>query len=302
MSDFPDPPTNTLAGAADRLRETARWFIAAFGAIGAVVVAGVTFSDIGKLVTHGSAARICFGLGGVVVAVGGLVVMLYQVVELATASDVSFHDMRTAETSPGSDASLEPAVAAVSQADNGVLTGSPSIDALAVDFLAAQAARHEALAILWTTPTVQTNIRAANDAAARLATLEADVDRVTSLGSLYRLRYAFRRSRGRIVLGFVAIVVGVVAFVAADQSPVSTTSPEASVGPIAVTLAPSAATRLLLVAQVHSPRCVRTRPSAIVLGVSDGKADVVIPGSRRCPPIRVVVPASEVIARRSRHR
>jgi hypothetical protein len=69
------PGRRSFEEAAERVRDTAKWILASFGAIGAALIVGIQFSDIGTL----SGPRVLVALGALVLAFAGIVVAVRAV-------------------------------------------------------------------------------------------------------------------------------------------------------------------------------------------------------------------------------
>lgn len=80
-----------LQSAAERLRQAARWLVVAFGAVAAVVFAGIGFSDLTRVQV--STWQFWVALVGAGLAVIGLLASLLRTMALASASAVSVHDL-----------------------------------------------------------------------------------------------------------------------------------------------------------------------------------------------------------------
>ena len=93
-----DTPSVGYRVAADRLRQATTATIAAFGAIGALLVAGVQLSDLGELT---SGARLLFALIALVVALAGVAIILFKQARVLMPADLSLGEL-VASRPPGS--------------------------------------------------------------------------------------------------------------------------------------------------------------------------------------------------------
>ena len=82
-----------LATAADRLRDAARWLVISFGALVAVVFAGIGISNLGKLDPTIAPQQFWLALAGAGLALIGAVTALGIAVSLAAAGTVSVYDL-----------------------------------------------------------------------------------------------------------------------------------------------------------------------------------------------------------------
>jgi hypothetical protein len=83
-----------LAAAADRLRSSAKWLIASFGAVAAVVVAGISLSDLGGLSGDTPGYRLAWAVGGAFAAIVGVLGALARAIALAAASAMTIDDLK----------------------------------------------------------------------------------------------------------------------------------------------------------------------------------------------------------------
>lgn len=82
-----------LDRAADRLRDSAKWLVAAFGAVAAIIFAGLTVADLGALDGDTPGYRLAIALVGATAAIGGIVAALGVAMRLAGASTTSLDDL-----------------------------------------------------------------------------------------------------------------------------------------------------------------------------------------------------------------
>lgn len=95
-SDEPATPASvsSLDRGADRLRDSAKWLVASFGAAAAVVLAGINFSSIGSLRPDAPDFRFPAAVAGSVLALAGILGALVASMSLASASTVTVDDLR----------------------------------------------------------------------------------------------------------------------------------------------------------------------------------------------------------------
>jgi hypothetical protein len=72
----PADPAAEIAAANQRLRDTAKWLLTSFAAVGAIIVAGLQLSSIGKLTSESPQARIWATLLGIAVAAIGVAIAI----------------------------------------------------------------------------------------------------------------------------------------------------------------------------------------------------------------------------------
>ncbi len=87
------PGAGALGRAADRLRDAARWLVVSFGAVAAVVFAGITVTRFGDLDPQAAPGLFATALAGAVAAMVGALAALLLSISLASASIVSLADL-----------------------------------------------------------------------------------------------------------------------------------------------------------------------------------------------------------------
>jgi len=85
----PLPGTAELIASADRIRETAKWMVATFGAVAGVLVAGLQLSDIGGL--EGSDRSIA--VAGSMIAIGAVIAIIYITAAVLARGRVARSDL-----------------------------------------------------------------------------------------------------------------------------------------------------------------------------------------------------------------
>lgn len=101
MSDGPVLPTELTQRqlseiANDRIRDTAKWLVGAFAAVGAALLAGTQISNLGKLpmcVSPPECARIWVAIAGIVVGLGGVAMAIAVAVGIMTQSGRSVAEL-----------------------------------------------------------------------------------------------------------------------------------------------------------------------------------------------------------------
>lgn len=76
-----------------RLRNSARWLLASFGAVAVVIFAGLTVADFGELNGDTPGFRLTIAIAGAAAAIGGIVAALERAMRLAGASMTSLEDL-----------------------------------------------------------------------------------------------------------------------------------------------------------------------------------------------------------------
>lgn len=87
----PDDPYAEITAANKHLRETAKWILTSFAAVGAILVAGLQLSSLGKLTSETPDARIVAALAGVAFAAIGVVLAIGFMSSVLAPLRTSFH-------------------------------------------------------------------------------------------------------------------------------------------------------------------------------------------------------------------
>ncbi len=196
-----------LQGAADRIRETAKWFAVSVAALGGVVAAGSQLTDIGKL--DPASDRMHFAVGAAAVAVAGALVILWAVVNTMTVRAVSLHT--TAQKAPSG--------ARNAVTDPTLLAGHPSVSDIETEYLGAVKARRTAYEEARARPGDQDKITVANLADNRFVAIDQVVSQLLDVVSYEHLARRWRNARIGIVIGAVASAVGLGVFAWAANPP-----------------------------------------------------------------------------------
>lgn len=186
------PPANQ---AADQIRTAAKWFIGAFGAIGAAVVTGIAFGDIGKL--EGSDLEIA--ITGIVVAFVGIIAAVVAVTRLLIPVGRELSELKDASEK-------DPAIRRFNKAPN-LLTPFQTVDELytaRIDALAAYRAAY----LAWADIQNATTTRVVKAAETRCKPIEAVAERVISWGNYASLQTRFQHSLWRFMVPGIALAVG----------------------------------------------------------------------------------------------
>jgi hypothetical protein len=196
-----------LSKAADRLRETTKWLIAAFAAIGATLVAGSQLSNVGSLIP-GHEVRFAIAIVGVLVAFVGVALAIYYALNVAVAGSVSLGELaRRNATDP-----LKNRI----ETDPALMAGNPSLATLNSDYVAAMTARKQRYAAYLADDTLLDQAKMA-DAHARFAS--DTVQSILEVANFGDVAQAFKTARGPLFLGAVIAALGVVVFAAAANPP-----------------------------------------------------------------------------------
>jgi hypothetical protein len=99
-SASPLAEASPLAQAADRIRESAKWLLVSFAAVGATLIAGLQLADIGSL-TNDVDNRLTWAIVGIALGVAGVVVAIASASSVVTKSFVTLKSLADGD---GSDA------------------------------------------------------------------------------------------------------------------------------------------------------------------------------------------------------
>jgi hypothetical protein len=191
-----------LSAAADRIRETAKWIIASFAAIGAALIAGTQLSGIGSIDSN---ARLVLAACSAIVALGGVGWAIWEAGKVSTASTVSLGDL--AESNQLSE------VRQTIDKDQALLEGHQGVGSLATSYGSWLRRRTEAYEAYFGQPSDETLRINAKIADQQVLTLSAIVQSVLLVASYLRLAAAFRSALRRIFLAGIIAALGIGVFV-----------------------------------------------------------------------------------------
>jgi hypothetical protein len=207
-----EPSASAEQPVSSQLREAAKWLIASFGAIAAVVAAGIQFGDVGKL----SGWDLRWALAGAALAFGGIGAATYAVMRLLVPRARSVTELDTANAD-------DPAVKYMTNNPE-VLQGYTSIGNLRQARDEDRATYQTALQAWRNQPSQQT-AAAVKTAAALQAPTDAIADNVVFWANYQTLKRDFDRAMRRFVLpGIGAAAVGLTLFAIKVSEPASPSS------------------------------------------------------------------------------
>ena len=272
-----EPPALTgVQAAEDRVRETAKWLIVAFAAVGTTLIAGSQLSDLGTL--QAGTIRFWVALAGVMVALGAVVAAIVSVSQVLVGDPVSLGGL-----SEG--AGRLSKIREQLEADE-ALVPDGSVSHFRVRYLNARAAQREAYEAYQASPSNDTQTTAQlADANARFRTAEAA--NILEVARFLAVAGAFRRARFWLAGSAAVAAIGVVAFAAA-ANPAGGRRVIAFSVPGRAVLQLSARGSELLAAQAGRS-CQRRRLDVILLGVGGAGADVVTQPAPGCRSVRLTV-------------
>lgn len=295
---------DVLAGAADRLRDAAKWMVVSFGAAAAVVFAGLTVADLGDLDFSTPNYRFTIALIGGAVAIVGVVAAMATAMRLAGASTTSLHDLARAPRR------WELALKRTRQeiADDPALQawdtdGSSDLTARMKAFLSDYAdAYGEFYAEVEkyagdTNPAPDT--RSLKKAARRLDYLSATSNRLLRTVGFLRLQASFTYARFVIAGWLLFATAGAIGFGWAVSDPADD-GPTLATRPVLGQLAPSVATVADINRQLPAECEVDGDDEVAVIAVAEADDDMVdavtVPADEDCPPTAITVPSAHITA------
>jgi hypothetical protein len=204
--EAPAPPV--LSGAADRLREAARWLVVAFGAVAAAAFAGIGINRYGDLDPGTDLGLFTGATVAALLALAGAVVALFVSMSLAAASTVSVADLLADD--------LESSITSA----KATLAATPFLSRwdgdLAGFFAEVEEAHKKYLDELetWATSTsVDAPAQYASRAQQRMITLDGMQAQALETASYLRLRARFQRARWWLAGSLTVATVSAVAYV-----------------------------------------------------------------------------------------
>lgn len=288
-ADEPTAPASlsSLGRGADRLRESAKWLVASFGAAAAVVLAGINFSGIGSLTPDAPDFRFPAAVAGSVLALAGILGALLASMSLASASTVTVDDLRRRPTRWGW--SLDTARRAVA-ADPVLAPWDRDFGKLASAYEAAHRDWENELRLWMESTELDADSTLLDRATHRLNELVALVGQLLETASFLRLQHSFRVFRFVIGGCLLAAGVGAVLVVWAANPP----SGGLDVPSVAEARFDVPADRVDQYRDDLGASCAYALDAlpVVVLGVDDdeGTADVLTVPAQGCAAFRRTVP------------
>jgi hypothetical protein len=199
----------SLDKAADRLRESARWMIVAFGGVATVIFAGLTVSDLGSVKPDTPDYRFALALLGTGLAIAGVAYALSVAIRLAGASTTTFYDL----TRPANrwERSLKAARAEIAHDPSLARWDGETSTFVAVYNQAYENYIKEAAAYAGDS-NLKPDPSELNKAESHLEILDDIAERVLSTTSFLRLQQSFGHARKLIAGSMVAAALGALAF------------------------------------------------------------------------------------------
>lgn len=267
-----------IGGAADRIRETAKWLTVSLAALGGVLIAGSQLSDIGGL--QPSSSRFIVALcGGGIAAVAAVTILAFAI-WVATTPAVSLKNLAT----------NPPAGLADTLSDPRFLDGRDSVVELDGAYTAALNTRNVAFATLRQQDT-DANRVAAGAADAEVVSLSDTVSSLLAVVTYMRLAYRWRRAGAALLACGLLAAAGIGAFSWAAKPPdkvkASMATPSILTTPGTITLTLTARGQEAL-RNALGPKCAVTSTlRALSLGATGAGPDVLIQ-QKGCNTVRFI--------------
>jgi len=290
-TETPAPRAAPLASAADRLRESARWLVITFGAVAAVVFAGITVAGFGSVDIDTAPAQFWTAVAAIVIALAGVATALLDTMSLAAASSVTIEEL-----------CAEPADKAMRKVHR-ALAKDPILAPWGMNVRrfvkeVREAAReYDVNQKHWaTSPELHEEKAYADRAAERLTRLGNVQTIVLETASYLRLRHRFGAARWRIVGSLVLAAAGALGFVLATGTAATESVPERAV---AATWTVPSDERDIVLDRLGGTACAHDlgKVPVVILGEQgDGKeADIVTAATSACRPVRLVVDTGQLV-------
>jgi nicotinamide riboside transporter PnuC len=270
-----------IHGAADRIRQTAKWLTISLATLGGVLIAGSQLSDIGKL--QPSSSRFAVAIAGGGIAAAAAVTILALAIWVAITPLVSLKQLVT----------QPPAGLGGTLTDPQFLGGKSKVEDLDTAYTAALKARNSAFAMLKHQYNDQNSVAAAA-ADAEFVSLSDTVNSLIAAVAYMRLAYRWRRAGAALLACGVLAAAGIGAFAWAANPPdnvqASMATPSVLTAPERITLMLTTQGQVAL-RDALGPDCpVTSALRALSLGETQAGTDVLIQ-QKGCKTVRFIAVA-----------
>jgi hypothetical protein len=280
-----------LDKAADRLRESAKWLVAAFGAVAAVIFTGLTVTDLGELKGDTAGYRLPLAIIGAGAAMFGIIVALSQAMRLAGASTTSLDDL-TRDLRPW-ELSLRDTREELKR-DPVLTTWGGDISAFIEEYNKAYDAYIQETEAYASDLAGQPDASQVKKAVYRLRVMSGIASRLLRTTSFLRLQRSFVRTRASIAALMALSAAGAITF-GWSTSSLPEQPPELPARLVAGTLRPDGVVLKELNRQTTA-RCQLAEEDipVIVLDDDDNKLRIVTVPAEACQPLTASVPKTQV--------
>jgi hypothetical protein len=204
-----DNDNSGFSGGAQQIRETVKWLIASFGAIGAALIAGSQLSGIGKL--RAGDLRLWVSMGGIASGLSGVGIAIWAAIAVLTPEEVTLSDLAACRSHD-----LATAVDRQSTIFEGEAASVRELDARYRQALAERAVALKASVDAVASDTADARAHALDIETKHLSMI---VQNVLAVASWYQLKAEFQRARTRIFFGGATTAVSVAIFVWSANPP-----------------------------------------------------------------------------------
>jgi hypothetical protein len=252
-----DASANPLTRAADRIRESAKWLLVSFAAVGATLIAGLSLTSIGDLTNDGPHNRLTWAIVGISLGVLGVVVAIAAASIVVTKSFVTLKWLGEQSQTKQPRRDIE--------GDTALLGGYETVDQLKSAYDDAMTDRRTKMKASYDDPTDDDKRKAATNARAWAILLGQIVRHVVDQASFERVRASYGLARWGILAGAAISAVGIAAFAWAANPPKSEQVPLVSSTPSDVMARIDPEDRKTFQAKLGT-KCDLSRVHAVALG------------------------------------
>lgn len=281
MSDEAGKETGSdTAGAAARIRETAKWLTVTLAALGGVLIAGTQFSSMGSLVW--GTPRLTLAVWGGALAAAGSMLVLWGTVRVAVSPALTLTVLASAHPPPGT----KPIVT-----DSYLLDKRESVAKLAAEYGEAVTSLKKTMGDYLKDPVEANRIPAKADEI-NVRYLAKVVQNLLSAASYAALSYRWKSSLGIIIGGGAVAIAGTFMFVwaanppdtvkASQASPVILTAP--NVGQVVL----SSAGRQAVTAQIGADCANKAVLNVLILDETEAGPDILVQEDG-CSTVRLIL-------------
>jgi hypothetical protein len=262
--DKTESPPDRLEAGRENLRQTLKWMIAGFGAVGAALALGTQFSKLGETTGGEKALAVLAGM----VAFGGVVVALWLSAKVLTGSHMTLGRLAAESRAAKEDGTKSFLVRFFEDDNRHILGPYASLYEIYDKYVAAQRASDE--------PTV--------------LTLSGYVKQIGNVASYEELRHNFEKGLTWIIAALGATALGILIFAASVGG--GTTEDEgataAPLKPVTVDVSLTGPGKEMLADEL-GPDCVKGNVAAMAIGQSGTNLEVVSLPTSECNVVRFEV-------------
>jgi hypothetical protein len=200
----------SLKDAANRLRDTSKWLIGVFAAVGGVLIAGTQLASIGSLIP-GDWLRFAIAVVGLLVAISGAAWVIAAALNVATAGSVSLTGLASRPSNDSVRTRLE--------GDQALMGTYGDLGALDRRYTDALRKRREAYEAYQIDDADADKLAASQRAHDDLEFVGQTVGNVLDVASFEDVANTFKHARGSLLGGALLAALGVAVFVAAANPP-----------------------------------------------------------------------------------